>query len=166
VLKAARRARDLVKQILVFSRRGDQTRQAVQLHLVVNDALKLIRSMLPSNIELSQRVINQGDTVLADPVQMHQVIMNLATNAAQAMRGKGGVLRVELGREELDAERAGHLDVAPGTYVVLSVTDQGEGMDADTRHRVFEPFTTKRPGEGTGLAVEHASCTVTVAASK
>jgi signal transduction histidine kinase len=154
VLKAARRARDLVKQILIFSRRGDQTRQPVQLHLIVNDTLKLIRSMLPSNIELSQRVLNQGDTVLADPGQMHQVIMNLATNAAFAMRSRGGVLRVELGREELDAERARNLHVAPGTYVVLAVTDQGEGMDADTLHRVFEPFfTTKRPGEGTGLGL-------------
>jgi PAS domain S-box-containing protein len=154
VLKAARRARDLVKQILVFSRRGDQIRQPVQLHLVVNETLKLIRSMLPSNIELSQRVMNQGDTVLADPGQMHQVILNLATNAAYAMRGKGGVLRVELAREELDAERARNLDVAPGTFVMLSVTDQGEGMDAATRHRVFEPFfTTKRPGEGTGLGL-------------
>jgi signal transduction histidine kinase len=154
VLKAARRARDLVKQILVFSRRGDQTRQTVQLHLVVNDALQLIRSMLPSNIELSQRVANQGDTVLADPGQMHQVIMNLATNAAYALRDRGGVLRVELGREELDAEHARTLGVAPGTYVVLSVIDQGEGMDADTLNRVFEPFfTTKRPGEGTGLGL-------------
>jgi PAS domain S-box-containing protein len=155
VIKAARRARDLVKQILVFSRRGDPTRHPVQLHLVVNDALQLIRSMLPFNIELSQRVINQDDTVLADAGQMHQVIMNLATNAAYAMRVKGGVLRVELAREELDAERARNLgDLEPGAYVVLSVIDQGEGMDAATRGRVFEPFfTTKRPGEGTGLGL-------------
>jgi CheY-like chemotaxis protein len=154
VLKAARRARDLVKQILIFSRRGDPTRQPVQLHLVVNDTLELIRSMLPSNIELSQRVANQGDTVLADPGQMHQVIMNLATNAVYSMRVTGGVLRVELGREELDQERARNLQLDPGTYVVLSVIDQGEGMDTATRNRVFEPFfTTKRPGEGTGLGL-------------
>jgi PAS domain S-box-containing protein len=155
VIKAARRARDLVKQILIFSRRGDQIKRPVQLHLVVNEALNLIRSMLPSNVELSQRVMNQGDTVLADAGQMHQVIMNLATNAAFAMRAKGGVLRVELERKEIDAERAWSIgDVPPGTYVVLSVIDQGEGMDAATRSRVFEPFfTTKRPGEGTGLGL-------------
>ncbi len=155
VLKAARRARDLVKQILIFSRRGDQTRHPVQIHLVINEALKLIRSMLPFNIELSQRVMNQGDTVLADAGQMHQVIMNLATNAAYAMRTRGGVLRVELGREELDDERARNIgDLPAGAYVVLSVTDEGEGMDAATRGRVFEPFfTTKRPGEGTGLGL-------------
>lgn len=155
VLKAARRARDLVKQMLVFSRRGDQTRHPVQLHLVVNDALKLIRSLLPSNIELSQRVLNQNDTVLADAGQIHQVIMNLTTNAAFAMRGKGGVLRVELGCEELDAERARNIGgLEPGSYVVLSVIDQGEGMDRATLGRVFEPFfTTKRPGEGTGLGL-------------
>jgi CheY-like chemotaxis protein len=92
---------------------------------------------------------------MADAVQMHQVIMNLATNAAFAMRGKGGVLRVELGREELDEERARNVgDLVPGWYVVLSVTDQGEGMDQATVARVFEPFfTTKRPGEGTGLGL-------------
>lgn len=155
VIKAARRARDLVKQILIFSRRGDQVKRPVQLHLVVNEALNLIRSMLPSNIELSQRVMNQGDTVLADAGQMHQVIMNLATNAAFAMRAKGGILRVELERQEIDAKRARSIgDVQPGTCVVLSVIDQGEGMDAATRSRVFEPFfTTKRPGEGTGLGL-------------
>ncbi len=155
VLKAARRARDLVKQMLVFSRRGDQTRHPVQLHLVINDALKLIRSMLPSNIELSQRVLNQNDTVLADAGQMHQVIMNLVTNAAYAMRKTGGVLRVELGQEEVDEERARSIDgLQAGSYVVLSVIDGGEGMDAETRSRVFEPFfTTKRPGEGTGLGL-------------
>jgi len=155
VLKAARRARDLVKQILVFSRRSDQIRRPVQLHLVVDDALKLIRSMLPSNVELSQRVMKQDDTVLADPGQMHQVIMNLATNAAHAMRATGGVLRVELASEEIDHERARVVgNVQPGRHVVLSVTDNGEGMNADTLGRIFEPFfTTKRPGEGTGLGL-------------
>ncbi|HET6348788.1 MAG TPA: ATP-binding protein [Candidatus Krumholzibacteria bacterium] len=155
VMKAARRARGLVEQILIFSRRSDQVMRPVQLHLVVNEALKLIRSMLPSSIELSQRIEKEGDTVLADAGQMHQVVMNLTTNAVHAMRNTGGVLRVVLGHREIDAGTAEKLgDLVPGSYVVLSVIDHGEGMDADTRNRVFEPFfTTKRPGEGTGLGL-------------
>jgi PAS domain S-box-containing protein len=155
VMKAARRARDLVNQILIFSHRSDQEKRAVQLHLVVNETLKLIRSMLPSSIEISQHVENQGDTVMADTSQMHQVIMNLAMNAAHAMREKGGVLRVELARREVDeADAKGIAGLAPGPHVVLSVIDQGEGMDEATLGRVFEPFfTTKRPGEGTGLGL-------------
>ena len=155
VLKAARRARELVQQILIFSRRSDQVKRPVQLHLVIHEALKLIRSTLPSTIELSQHVETRDDTVLADPGQMHQVIMNLCTNAASAMRASGGVLRVELSKEVVDAatrERVAGLE--PGPHVVLSVSDQGEGMDDATRARVFEPFfTTKKPGEGTGLGL-------------
>jgi PAS domain S-box-containing protein len=154
VIKAGHRARELVKQILIFSRRSDQVKRPVQLHLVVNEALKLIRSMLPSNIEVSQRVESQGDTVLADAGQMHQVITNLCMNAAHAMREKGGVLRVELVRRDIDESTAKAVNLEPGSFVVLSVIDQGEGMDPATRGRVFEPFfTTKRPGEGTGLGL-------------
>jgi signal transduction histidine kinase len=155
VMKAARRAKELVGQILIFSRRGDEVKRPLQLHLVILEALKLIRSSLPSSIEISQRIDTRNDTVLADPGQMHQVIMNLCTNAAHAMRNGGGVLRVELARETLDAAAAGKIsDLKPGTYVVLTVRDQGEGMDEATRVRVFEPFfTTKKPGEGTGLGL-------------
>jgi PAS domain S-box-containing protein len=154
VMKAARRARDLVKQILIFSRRSDQVKRPVQLHLVLNEALKLIRSMFPSNIEISQHIENQGDTVMADASQLHQVIMNLAINAAYAMREKGGVLRIELVRREIDEATARAVGLKPGPFVVFSVIDEGEGMDEATRARVFEPFfTTKRPGEGTGLGL-------------
>ena len=155
VMKAARRARDLVEQILIFSRRSDQEKHPVQLHFVVNDALKLIRSMLPGNIEISQKVEARGDTVMADASQLHQVVMNLAVNGVFAMRKSGGVLRVELGRHEVDEETARNVEgLEPGTYVVLSVIDSGEGMDDATLGRVFEPFfTTKRPGEGTGLGL-------------
>ena len=155
VMKAARRARDLVEQILIFSRRSDQERHPVQLHFVVNDAMKLIRSMLPGNIEISQKVEARGDTVMADASQLHQVVMNLAVNGVFAMRHTGGVLRVELGPQEVDEETAKSAEgLEPGPYVVLSVIDQGEGMDEATLGRVFEPFfTTKRPGEGTGLGL-------------
>jgi signal transduction histidine kinase/ActR/RegA family two-component response regulator len=155
VLQAAHRARELVEQILIFSRRGEEVRRPVQLHLVVLEALKLIRSSLPSTVEISQRVETRADTVLADPAQMHQVFMNLCTNAAHAMRNGGGVLRVELAHERLDEEAAARIGgLEAGEYVVLTVRDQGEGMEPDTQARIFEPFfTTKRPGEGTGLGL-------------
>ena len=155
VMKAARRARYLVEQILIFSRRSDQVKRPVQLHLLVNEALQLIRTMLPGNIEISQAIETQGDTVMADASQMHQVVMNLAMNAIHAMRAGGGVLRVELQRREVGPEIAKGVEgLTPGAFVVLSVIDQGEGMDEDTLGRVFEPFfTTKLPGEGTGLGL-------------
>ncbi len=155
VMKAARRARDLVEQILIFSRRSDQVRRPVQLHLVVIEALKLIRSSLPGNIEISQSIEPRDDTVLSNASQMHQIVMNLAVNAVHAMRETGGVLRVELARQDVDdAVARGIEGLKPGPYVVLSVSDQGEGMDSATLARVFEPFfTTKRPGEGTGLGL-------------
>jgi CheY-like chemotaxis protein len=155
VMRAARRAKELVGQILIFSRRAEEVRRPLQLHLVVHEALKLIRSSLPSSIEISHRIESRGDNVLADPAQMHQVIMNLCTNAAHAMRERGGVLRVELARESVDANAAaGVTGLNPGEYAVLTVRDQGEGMDSATIARVFEPFfTTKKPGEGTGLGL-------------
>ena len=155
VLNAAGRARELVQQILIFARGGDQLKQPVQLHLVVQEALKLIRATLPSTIEISQRIINRNDSVLADAGQMHQIIMNLCTNAAHAMRASGGVLRVEMERHTLDAEEAAEIPgTAAGDYVVLTVSDSGEGMPESIATRVFEPFfTTKPSGEGTGLGL-------------
>ena len=155
VLNAAGRARELVQQILIFARGGDQQKRPVQLHLVVQEALKLIRSSLPSTIEISQRVINRDDSVMADAGQMHQIIMNLCTNAAHAMRADGGVLRVEMERHLLDEEQASGIPgVVPGAYVVLTVSDTGEGMPEATAARAFEPFfTTKPAGEGTGLGL-------------
>ncbi len=155
VLNAAERARELVQQILIFARRGDQQQRPVQLHLVVQEALKLIRATLPTTIEISQRVINRNDSVMADPGQMHQVIMNLCTNAAYAMRDEGGVLRVELERRRIDEpETAGIPEITAGEYVVLTVADTGEGMSAAVAQRAFEPFfTTKPSGEGTGLGL-------------
>jgi PAS domain S-box-containing protein len=155
VLNAAGRARELVHQILIFARGGDQQKRPVQLHLVVQEALKLIRATLPTTIEISQRIANRGDTVLADPGQMHQVIMNLCTNAAHAMRANGGTLRVTLERQTVDSEEAPAISgIMPGTYVVLTVEDTGEGMPEAILARVFEPFfTTKPSGEGTGLGL-------------
>jgi PAS domain S-box-containing protein len=154
VLNAARRAKELVRQILIFARGGGEERHPLQAHLVVHEALRLLRSALPSTIEISQRVVARDDTVLADPAQIHQVVMNLCTNAAHAMRASGGVLRIELERQEVDEKAAAVAGLSPGVYVVLTVRDQGTGMDAATAARVFEPFfTTKKAGEGTGLGL-------------
>ncbi|MCI0452244.1 MAG: ATP-binding protein [Candidatus Latescibacteria bacterium] len=154
VMNASLRAKELVQQILVFARGGSDERRPLQLHLVIHEALRLVRSTLPSTIEISQRVATRGDTVVADPAQMHQVIMNLCTNAAHAMRESGGVLRVELTNEDVGEHEPARAGIHPGPHVVLTVRDQGAGMDAATMARVFEPFfTTKKSGEGTGLGL-------------
>jgi PAS domain S-box-containing protein len=159
VQNAAHRAKELVRQILIFARGGSDERRPIQLHLVIHEALRLIRSTLPSTIEISQRVATRNDTVVADAAQMHQIIMNLCTNAAHAMRETGGVLRVETEPVDVSAgagtESANRTpQLAPGSYVVLRVRDQGVGMEPATVARVFEPFfTTKKSGEGTGLGL-------------
>ncbi|MFA6545931.1 MAG: PAS domain S-box protein, partial [Limisphaerales bacterium] len=154
IMQAGHRASDLVRQILAFSRRQEQQRQPMQLQFVVREALKLLRSTVPATIEIKTHLADTP-TVLADPSQIHQVVMNLCTNAAQAMRGRPGVLKVELDEVEADAGFAQtHADLAPGHYVRLTVADTGCGMDRATQERIFEPFfTTKPPGEGTGLGL-------------
>jgi len=140
ILEAADRARNLVDQILTFSRRGDQERMQVDMQAILEDGLKLLRSSLPSTVEIRQEIGPGPFAVMADPTQMHQVLMNLCTNAGQAMEA-GGILEVKLDRVEPERVR-------------LVVRDTGIGMDADTVERVFEPFyTTKAPGSGTGLGL-------------
>ncbi|MDH3197478.1 MAG: ATP-binding protein [Candidatus Krumholzibacteria bacterium] len=155
VFKAARRAKDLVEQILVFGRRGDQQQRPVLANLVVREAATLLRSMLPTTIEMSISIDPDAGTILADASQIHQVVMNLCTNAAHAMLPEGGMLRVTLAREEVEEPLAGaRARLEPGPHVVLTVQDAGRGMDEATLTRIFEPFfTTKPPGEGTGLGL-------------
>ncbi len=151
---ATQRATDLVKQILTFSRQGKQELGPVQLGTVVREALNLLRASVPSTVRIQSEFAKPA-TVLADSTAIHQVVMNLGTNAWHAMRGAPGVLRVELNVAELDGEfvraRPG---MSPGRYVRLSVSDTGAGMDRATQQRIFEPFfTTKAVGEGTGLGL-------------
>ncbi len=155
ILKAAERAKGLVQQILAFSRQQKQERRSIQLQPVVQEALKLLRSALPATIEIDARIEEAAPPVLADPVQMHQVLMNLATNAAHAMRGQSGRLTVELGVLTATEWLCRQLpDLRPGPCVCLRVRDNGHGMDEATLKRVFDPFfTTKGPGEGTGLGL-------------
>ncbi|HSB81499.1 MAG TPA: PAS domain S-box protein [Candidatus Methylomirabilis sp.] len=159
VLAAGGRAKDLVQQILTFSRQTEQERKPVPVHLIVKEALKLLRASLPTTVEFRQQVDPEAGMVLADSTQIHQILMNLCTNAEHAMREKGGVLDVRLMAVEVDTEyAASHPPLVPGPHVRLVVRDTGPGMEPKVRDRIFEPFfTTKGPGEGTGmgLAVVH-----------
>ncbi|MBW2063722.1 MAG: PAS domain S-box protein [Deltaproteobacteria bacterium] len=155
VLRAANRARDLVNQILAFSRQRRQERRPLEVSPIVKEAIKLLRATLPSSIEIRQDIRTANGVVEADPTQIHQVLMNLCTNAAHAMRENGGVLNVSLDVIQLDEEFISkHPDLKPGSYLKLIVSDTGCGMSQEIIKRIFEPyFTTKDKGEGTGLGL-------------
>jgi PAS domain S-box-containing protein len=158
LLKAGDRAKDLVKQILTFSRHTEQEQKPILIHPIIKEALKLLRSTLPTTIEIRQN-ISSTNMVLADPTQIHQVIMNLCTNAYHAINEKGGVLEVSLSDIELDSEfTSKHLNAYPGPYLRFTVSDTGQGIEEKAIDRIFEPyFTTKEKsgGTGMGLAVVH-----------
>ena len=153
--RAAIRARQLVQQILAFSRRQAQEMQRQWLTPLVEEALGLLRSLLPAGVRLETRLSSDRLPVLADATQMQQVLMNLCTNAWQAMVGRSGEITVVLEVTHLGASQALRLGNVPaGAYARLSVADNGPGMDAETQRRIFEPFfTTKAPGTGTGLGL-------------
>jgi signal transduction histidine kinase len=132
VVTAGKRARDLVRQILTFSRKAEQLRQPIQLHLIVKKALKPLRASLPATIDIRQWLDATASTVLADPTQMHQVLMNLCTNAEYAMRETGAVLEVRLEAAEVTADFAmAHPPLSPGPHVRLTVPDSGHGMESE-----------------------------------
>jgi PAS domain S-box-containing protein len=155
ILKGALRAKDLVRQILAFSRKAEQDRQAIKLQMIIKESLKFLRASLPSTIEIRRSLDPKVGPVLADPTQMQQVVMNLCTNAAQAMHHKGGLLEVRLTEMLVGEEREeGTLKLAPGLYARLTVQDNGHGIPPDILGRIFDPyFTTKEMGEGTGLGL-------------
>ncbi|MDQ1354290.1 MAG: domain S-box protein [Acidobacteriota bacterium] len=156
VIIAAKRASDLVKQILTFSRRERMTKETVQISSIIKEVLKLIRSSLPTTIDIISKIEAQKSVVLADPTQIHQVIMNLCTNAGHAMRDKGGVLEVRLTEENV--EPGLYKGLKAGPCVRLTVSDTGYGIKSELMDKIFDPFfTTKKIGEGTGmgLAVVH-----------
>ncbi len=147
------RAKDLVSQILTFSRRGESRLAPVELSAVVVEALKLVRASTPSSIAIESEF--EPGIVEADATQIHQIVVNLCTNAVDAMRGRGGRLSVGVRSIEVGPELAAEVqDLRTGTNLRLSVSDTGTGMDKATLARIFDPFfTTKRPGEGTGLGL-------------
>lgn len=154
VLKAGERAKNLVSQILTFSRQSEQVHVPVQIHLIIKEALKLLRSSLPATIEIRQNIVNTG-YVMADPTQIHQVVMNLCTNAFHAIQDSGGVLNVSLSMKDInEANSARFPELSPVPHIELCVKDSGSGMKQDVLERIFEPyFTTKEKGKGTGLGL-------------
>jgi signal transduction histidine kinase/CheY-like chemotaxis protein len=152
--KAVNRAKALVRQILSFSRQQEQAHEAVQMKLVVEEAIDLLRAALPASIEIRQHFEPSLPDILGDATQVHQVVMNLGTNALHAMNEKGGILEIRLTTVSLDAQTAARTDIHEGIHVRLTVSDSGEGMDPAMVERIFEPFfTTKEQGKGTGLGL-------------
>ncbi|MBL9215256.1 MAG: PAS domain S-box protein [Opitutaceae bacterium] len=159
ILVASNRAKNLVQQILMFSRQREQEKRVVQFGPIVLEAAKLLEVTLPTGVQLELAVPAHLASVLADSTQVHQVVINLCTNAIHAMRGKGGILRIELLEVTLPEESSlSKPSLPPGRYVCLRVSDTGHGMDAATLQRIYEPFFTTKPvgdGTGLGLAVVH-----------
>ena len=155
IFKASERARDLVQQILTFSRQTEKELKPLEVGSVFKETLKLLRSSLPTTIEIRQKIKTKSGIILADPTQIHQVLMNLCTNAFHAMRDKGGVLDVTLQDIHIDAEAVNQYpDLNSGPYLRLTVSDTGHGMAPEIMERIFDPyFTTKEKGEGTGLGL-------------
>ena len=158
VLTAGTRARDLVQQILAFSRQNTTQLQPVDLPLLVREMFSLLRASLPSTIEIRQHIEADVGMVLVAPTQIHQVLLNLCTNAEHAMRATGGVLEVRLEAVEVDVVfAAAHPELKPGPHVRLTVCDTGHGMPPEVLERIYEPFfTTKDVGEGTGMGLSVA----------
>jgi signal transduction histidine kinase/ActR/RegA family two-component response regulator len=156
VLKASSRAADLVKQILSFSRQTEQECKPLHMTHIIRDVLTLLRSSLPSTIEIKQEIEvgEDGDMILADLTQIHQILLNLCTNAAHAMGSRGGILGLKLASVDSAPVIPSHGQRKAAHYLCLTVTDTGHGMNASVMDRIFDPyFTTKGPGEGTGLGL-------------
>jgi CheY-like chemotaxis protein/two-component sensor histidine kinase len=152
--RAALHARDLVVQILTFSRQTEQKIQPVQVNLIVKEALKFLHSSLPSSIQIRSNLSSDGK-VYADPTQIYQVLMNLSSNAMHAMRHNGGEMEISLDEVELDTNlKAVHPEAVAEKYLNLTVIDNGEGIPAEMTEKIFDPFfTTKDKDEGTGLGL-------------
>ncbi len=155
VLKAVQRAKGIVNQILSFSRRGESRKMPIDIRATVEEALMLLRASLPVSIKITKDIDRIKETVIADSTEIHQLVMNLFTNAADAMEDETGEIIIQMKKIELSLDDLQkYPDLTQGCYVRLSVRDTGRGMDRATMERIFEPyFTTKRPGKGTGMGL-------------
>ena len=162
IRKAGLRAKDLVQQILAFSRKAEESKRPLRLASIVKEALKMLRASIPATVDIRSHIDTEEDTALADPTQIHQIMMNLCTNAAQAMKN-AGVLDVALTNFHHGAGTESALPtLPPGDYLHLSVSDTGRGISPELLDKIFDPyFTTKDKGSGTGLglAVVHGIVT-------
>ncbi|MDZ7723186.1 MAG: PAS domain S-box protein [candidate division KSB1 bacterium] len=155
IIEGAERAKELIQQIMTFSRNESKQKTPLYLHTVVRQAVKLMRATIPTTVDIRKNIDTTCPAVLADATQMHQVMVNLCTNAYQALSDKGGYLKIELNQTTVD-EKTALLDpeLKVGDYVQLVVQDNGVGMDENTMNRIFEPFfTTQKGGRGTGLGL-------------
>ena len=159
ILKAAERGQNLVKQILTFSRHSDKEWKPVRMSPIVKEAMNFLRASLPSTIKIHKNIRASSGMISGDPTQIHQVLINLCNNSAHSMKEKGGILKVTLENVEVAPEDLGNYpELSPGSYLELTVSDTGDGMNGAVMERIFEPFfSTKSPAEGTGmgLAVVH-----------
>ena len=156
---AAHRGKDLVQQVLTFSREVDFANKPIQLQPIITEALNLIKASFPPGVVINQHYDQKIGTVLADPTHIHQIVMNLCTNANHAMMKSGGVLDVKLDAVKIEQKAAEKIqNLKKGEYIRLTISDTGHGMDLKTKERIFEPFFTRKEvgsGSGLGLSVVH-----------
>ena len=155
IYRAGERARDMVRQILTFTRKQEGERVRIEMSRILKEAIKFLRSSIPTTIDFQYNIETEQDTVFADPTQLNQIIMNLCTNASHAMEENGGTLEVNLKNENLDPESSEEFhDLEPGRYVKLTVKDTGQGIEPEIIDKIFDPyFTTKDVDKGTGMGL-------------
>ena len=155
VRKASLRAKDVVQQLLSFSRQTDQVRTPIKIGPLIRESLRLLRSSVPANIDIRQHLPDDLRMILADPTQIRQMIINLCTNAAHAMEEDGGVIEIRLANAEFDENAViQYHGLKPGRYVKLTVSDTGTGIRQEAKERIFDPyFTTKEVGKGSGMGL-------------
>ncbi len=154
IMESSLRGRDLVRQMLTFSRKAEQEKKPLSLSSIVKETARLVRATTPTTIGIRVDTVGESGLILADATQMQQVLMNLCTNAAYAMREKGGSLDIDLNDVGVSPSDGNPSGIAPGHYVKLTVRDTGSGMSPEVMDKIFDPFfTTKKLGEGTGLGL-------------
>jgi signal transduction histidine kinase len=162
VLKAGERGKNLLKQIQILYRRKEKTWRPVKISLIIKEVIQNLRAVFSETTEIRESIETDSDIIEADPVQIHQVLMNLCTNAYEAMGEEGGVLEVRLADIDLDHEAvADYPDMDQGSYLTLSIRDTGHGIKGDALERVFDPsYTTKGLGKEKGLGLAVVYCIV------